>query len=241
MKKFTIIWDFDGTILPITPFDSEQTLLIHRMARSREIFVFFKKVYAWAIIYADRRERLRQTFKRSYIRLLKGTPSAVLDQVCRRLAGKISMADREALRQLKNDGHDMKILSCGTADLSERILNFAELTDCFSLVEGNRFQFVRDQIAGMDLRLPNPQDKLAMMAKLKLSPEHTIVVGDGYTDLPLLDWTRLPIMIDRTGQKINRQRSKTYHFISSIPEVLEIIDAQTAQMNGTIPAYTDEK
>ena len=36
---------------------------------------------------------------------------------------------------------DMIVLSCGTVDLSERILRFAGIEDCFGLIEGNRFQF----------------------------------------------------------------------------------------------------
>jgi len=31
METLTIIWDFDGTILPLAPFDSEQSLLLNRM------------------------------------------------------------------------------------------------------------------------------------------------------------------------------------------------------------------
>jgi hypothetical protein len=69
----------------------------------------------------------------------------------------------------------------------------------------------------------------------------TIIWDFDGTILPLLDWTRLPIMIDRTGKKENRHCSKTYHFISAIPEVLEIIEAENAQMNRTVPEDTDEK
>ena len=31
MKLYTIIWDFDGTILPSDPYDSEQTLLLYKV------------------------------------------------------------------------------------------------------------------------------------------------------------------------------------------------------------------
>ena len=224
MKKFTIIWDFDGTILPIAPFDSEQSLLIHCMNQPDNPFGWFKKGYAKAIIYADQRERLRRTFKKSYIRLLKGTPSKVLDEVCRDLAEKISTADRNVFWKLKRDGYDMMVLSCGTADLSERVLTFAGLFGCFSRIAGNRFQFDADRIVGMQLRLPNPEDKLTMIKKLKLSPDRTIVVGDGYTDLPLLNWSAMPVMIDRTGKKKKRFTSNSFYFISSIPEIMNIIE-----------------
>lgn len=223
MRKFTIIWDFDGTILPSTPFDSEQSLLLYRINQPDKPFGWFKKGYAKAIIYADRREWLRKGFKKSYIRLLKNTPAPALDNVCRNLAEKISTADRNCLTNLKDAGHDMIVLSCGTVDLSERILQFAGIADCFRLIEGNRFQFDEGRIAGMDLRLPDPDDKLTITKKLNLSPERTIVVGDGYTDLPLLSWSSIPVMINRTGKKKKGFTSNHFHFITSIPEIMNII------------------
>jgi phosphoserine phosphatase len=224
MEKPTIIWDFDGTILPLAPFDSEQSLLRYRMNQPEEPFGLLKKAYVKTIIYADRRERLRKTFKKSYIRFLKGTPSKVLDEVCRDLAEKISTAARKVFWKLENDGYDMMVLSCGTADLSERVLTFAGLLDCFSRIEGNRFQFDADRIVGMQLRLPNPEDKLTMIKKLNLSPDRTMVVGDGYTDLPLLNWASIPVIIDRSGQKKKRFTSHDFYFISSIPEIMNIIE-----------------
>ena len=215
MKSFTIIWDFDGTILPLAPFDSEQSLLIHRICQTENPFGWFKKKYARAVIYADRREWFRKTFKKSYIRLLRGTPSSALDAVCRQLADKISPADRQTLRKLKGDGHEMMVLSCGTADLSERILSFSGLIDCFCLIEGNRFQVTGGRIAGMHLRLAGPDDKLKLAKRLNLSPRQTIVVGDGYTDLPLLKWSSMPIMMDRTG--------RNFYFIASVPEMTHLV------------------
>jgi phosphoserine phosphatase len=224
MRKLTIIWDFDGTILPLAPFDSEQSLLRYRMNQREEPFGLLEKVYAKAIIYADRREWLRKTFKKSYIRFLKGTPSKVLDEVSRDLAEKISTADRKVFWKLKADGYKMMVLSCGTVDLSERVLKFAGLSDCFNRIAGNRFRFDADRIVGMQLRLPNPEDKLAMIKKLNLSADHTIVIGDGYTDLPLLNWASIPVIIDRSGKKKKQFTSHHFYFISSIPEIMNIIE-----------------
>ncbi len=30
MQKYTIIWYFGGTILPLEPYDSEQSLIVHK-------------------------------------------------------------------------------------------------------------------------------------------------------------------------------------------------------------------
>jgi phosphoserine phosphatase len=223
MKTIRIIWDFDGTILPIDPFDSEQSLLTYRMNQRDHSFGRFKKRWAKAIIFADQHERLRRTFKKSYIWMLKGTPSSTLDVVSHNLAHKISREDCHVFRQLKADGYDMMVLSCGTVDLSERVLKFAGLSDCFSRIEGNRFEFDEDRIVGMQLRLPNPEDKLALIKKRNLSPDQTIVVGDGYTDLPLLKWSSIPVVMDRNGRKKKEFASHDFYFISSIPEILDAI------------------
>ncbi len=229
MEKVTIIWDFDGTILPNAPFDSEQSLLRHRMCQPEAQFGLLKKGCVQAVIYADRKERFRKTFKKSYVRLLKGTPASTLDDVCRHLAEKISTADRSSLRKLKATGYDMIVLSCGTADLSERVLKFAGLKDCFRLIAGNRFRFIADRIAGMDFHIPDPDDKLKFAKNLKLSPQRTIVVGDGYTDLPLLNWSSIPVMIDRIGKKKKRFTFHLFYFISSIPEIMTIIEENITQ------------
>ena len=223
-EPFTIIWDFDGTILPLAPFDSEQSLLQYRMNQGEAPFGLLKKAYVKTIVYADRRERLRKIFKKSYIRLLNGTPSVVLDKVSRDLAETIPAADRRVFRQLKTDGYEMMVLSCGTADLSERVLRFAGILDCFSRIAGNRFQFDTGRITGMHLQLPNPEDKLGIIKNLKRSPDRTMVVGDGYTDLPLLTWASIPVIIDRSGRKKKQFASRHFYFISSIPEIMEIIE-----------------
>jgi len=58
MKNYTIIWDFDGTILPSDPYDSEQTLLLYKLNAPEEKTSLVKSIVAKAVIYADKREWL---------------------------------------------------------------------------------------------------------------------------------------------------------------------------------------
>ena len=226
MKRYTIIWDFDGTILPPEPYDSEQFLLLHKLHQSREVIPFFMRTIARAVIYADMKERLRRTFKRLYLSLLIGTHVEILDSVAELLAEKISEANRQMLLRLQEDGHSMMIVSCGTVDLSERVLKIAGLGTCFLMIKGNRFQVENNHIIGMDFHIPNPEDKLKVMSEKNIRPENSIVIGDGYTDCPLLDWAGIPILIDRTGKKGTRYTKKGYHVVASIPEIVEMIEKQ---------------
>ncbi len=118
----------------------------------------------------------------------------------------------------------MMVLSCGTANLSERVLKFAGLEDCFNLIEGNRFKFHKNRITGMQLRLAHPKDKLHMMSVLNLSPDRTMVIGDGYTDLPLLNWSAMPVLVDRSGKKKKTFSAHDFYFITAIPQIRSVIE-----------------
>ena len=223
MKTKTIIWDFDGTLLPLAPYDSEQTLMIHRLNESAQRPIFFIRAVARLLIWADHRQIGRKTFKKFYIRLMTGTPAAVMDQVGRRLSDQIPMEDRQVIGQLKNLNYRMLVLSCGTADLSQRTLQSAGLADCFETIAGNRFQISNGVIDGMRLHVANPADKVRWVKEMGIAPEDSIAVGDGYTDIPLLDWAEVSVLVDRTGEKQTKYRHKNYRFISSTSEILAVL------------------
>jgi len=60
----TIIWDFDGTLLPHAPYDSEQTLMLYKLDESAQRPPYIVRAIARLLIWADRRQMLRKTFKR---------------------------------------------------------------------------------------------------------------------------------------------------------------------------------
>ncbi len=223
MKTPAIIWDFDGTLLPLSPYDSEQTLVLYKLDESAPRPTFFIRLTARFLIGADRRHMLRKTFKRFYIRLMRGTPATAIDQIGMRLSERIPTKDRQTIERLRAESYRMLVLSCGTADLSERTLSYAGLGDCFDGIAGNRFKIDRGLINGMTLHVPNPVDKVKWLARIGISADETIAVGDGYTDIPLLDWAKIGVLVDRTGQKRAKYRHKNYRFISSTSEILDVL------------------
>jgi len=224
MKTNTIIWDFDGTLLPLAPYDSEQTLMRFKLDEINSRPSWIVRAVAGLLILADRRQMLRKTFKRFYIQLMKGSPAAVMDQVGGRLSGSISAEDRQTIVRLQSLGYRMFVLSCGTADLSERTLQNAGLGDCFEAIAGNRFKINNGLIDGMTLHVPNPVDKVKWVEKMGLSPADTIAVGDGYTDIPLLEWAKISVLVDRTGQQHKKYAHKNYYFVRSLAEILNIVE-----------------
>jgi len=131
MKPSMIIWDFDGTLLPNEPYDSEQTLMLYKLHETVEKTPFFIRALALILLFVDQKEHLRKIFKRFYIRFMTGAIMDIFDPVCTRLAAKISAPDRQALMQLANQGYRMIVLSCGTANLCEKTLQKAGLAGCF--------------------------------------------------------------------------------------------------------------
>jgi phosphoserine phosphatase len=48
-------------------------------------------------------------------------------------------------------------------------------------------------------------------------------VGDGYTDLPLLKWSSIPVVVDRTGKENKEFVSHNFYFIPSVPGIMDIV------------------
>jgi phosphoserine phosphatase len=223
MQPTTIIWDFDGTLLPLTPYDSEQTLMLYKLDEAAQRPPCFVRALARLLIGADRRQLFRRTFKRFYIRLMKGTPTAVLAHVGERLSDRISLEDRQTISRLKSENYRMMILSCGTADLSKRTIQNAGLGNCFDSIAGNRFIINKGVIDGMTLHVANPADKVRWLKNMGITPDETIAVGDGYTDIPLLDWAKISVLVDRTGKNQIKYSHKNYRFVQSLTEIFNIV------------------
>lgn len=62
-----------------------------------------------------------------------------------------------------------------------------------------------------------------MLRQQGIDPAECIAVGDGYSDIPLLDKAGLPILVDRTGEKRKKYASRGYAFAADIPEAAAII------------------
>lgn len=225
--SYTIIWDFDGTLLPNTPYDSEQRLLLALCRPGPHRLRLFKRQAAKLAAYADRKEWLGRFFKPVYNRLVAGTTPGMIDAVAEELAAGIGVEDREAILSLKRNGNSMWIVSCGTYDLIARVCTRTGTAHCFDRIVANRFLWSAGRIAGMDVQLSDGAEKLAVVQKSGVAREETIAVGDGYTDMPLLDWAGVPVLIDRNGTKKARLRSKKIRVIRRLAQTADIVAGLT--------------
>lgn len=222
MTPHTIIWDFDGTLYPLRPYDSEQTLLrLRRMQLKKWPYRIRRSLAGW-LIYGDMHQwfksrHSRQLYGLLYGWALRGTSVTLLDRAAEEIAALISPEDREALHNLHGNGFRMLIISCGTLDLSERVLQKADVLDCFEAVKANPLRLKGGKINGIEPRLVTAEDKLSTAKELICNnPRGVVAVGDGYTDIPLLDWTQYPVMMDPEQSKQPKHAAKPYYFVPSV-------------------------
>ena len=212
-----VFWDFDGTLIP---FDSEQYLLESLFGDGRS------PLRAWGarlFVHGDRRGWHPGLLKVLYGRCLRGVPLSALDPIAEELAAHIAPPDREALCALAEDGPPMVLLSCGTADLSQRTLRAARL-DCFSAVEANQLLVNGERIAGIERRVTDPKTKVDVAAGYGVPWEEVIAVGDGLTDVPLLDRAGVAILV-AGGEKAHRFAGRPYHVVPSLGAAIAAVAA----------------
>jgi len=222
MTPHTIIWDFDGTLYPLRPLDSEQALLKMQRAQLHRGVSRFRSLWIEGLIYGDRHQWFtsrpsRKLYRMLYSWALKGTPATFLDRVAKDIAALISVDDREALHDLYARRLRMLVISCGTQELCEKILEKAGVKMCFEAIRANPLKLEAGCIKGGVSRLVAAEDKLALARKLtNNNPNGVAAVGDGYTDIPLLDWVQEPIMMDPDQSNQRKYCSQPYRFIPSI-------------------------
>ncbi len=217
-----IIWDFDGTILP---FDSEQALLRSLWQQRRHRAGVARALFGRLLAWADERNYLEGPFKRLYAFCLHGLPVTELDTVAEEIAHHIVPAERLAIRALARVGKRMVVVSCGTGDLSQRVLQCAGVSDCFVALEANWFTFWQNRITGIDLHIHLPHDKLEAVARLGIDLANAIVIGDGVTDMPLLDRAACAILVDRRGKKATWAATRGYRVARSLAEIVTLLGA----------------
>lgn len=216
-----VVWDFDGTLLP---FDSEQALLKRLSLSPRTKLGWLRAIWGRILAWGDRTGLLGDRFKTLYMGCLRGLSTIDLDEAAAHLARRISSEDRVAVRRIAACSRRMVIISCGTGDLIERVLAAAKLADCFQAVEANWFTFWMGRVEGMDLGVHLAADKVAAAARLGVVWPRTVAIGDGLTDVPVLDAARWPILLDRSGDKAALVVRKSYQGARSLTQIARFFD-----------------
>jgi phosphoserine phosphatase len=205
-----VVWDFDGTLIP---FDSEQYLVETLPLPG------LRRLGARLFVYGDRQGWDPGKLKRLYAWCLRGTPTAALDPICAQIAEQVLPPDRDGLKALAAAGIDMKVLSCGTANMSRGTLCAAGLAEAFSSVQANNLLTRDGYITGIERRIYLPETKVEIAAQYGVSWDEVVAVGDGLTDLPLLDRAGRGILI-ASGEQAARYADQGYEIVPTLSQAI---------------------
>lgn len=205
-----VVWDFDGTLIP---FDSEQYLL-ETLPLSG-----LRRLGARLFVYGDRQGWDPGQLKRLYAWCLRGTPTDALDPICAQIAAQIPSKDRGGLKALAAAGIEMKVLSCGTADMSRGTLRAADLVGVFSDVQANSLLTSDGHIIGIERRIYLPETKVEIVAQYGVPWDEVVAVGDGLTDLPLLDRAGQGVLI-ASGERAERYAERGYAIVPTLSQAI---------------------
>lgn len=192
-----IVFDFDGTLYPILDFDSEQ-LLIHLLAQEadenfrREAERFIADDQAGCFLLED--------FHLRYAKMVRAATPALIDQVGKYLSTLLDEEDRKALKELRGRvAGEFIILSCGTENLAEAFLEHLGMPTLFSTIRAKRIHFNEGGEAHVSIDIHTPLAKMRAIVELRSQFTTIISVGDGPTDIPMLQASDLGLIIDWNG------------------------------------------
>ncbi len=217
-KKRCIIFDFDGTLYPIIEFDSEQ-LLIHTLAAEadnayrKEALRFIADDQAGCFLLED--------FHKRYAAMAKRATTSHIDAVGRYLSTLVDQRDVQALITLKEkSGAHFIILSCGTENLAEAFLYHLGIANLFESIRAKRLDFAEEGKATLRIDIHTPEAKRVAVEELRMHYDTIIAVGDGPTDMPMLEAADLGLLI-KWGQSAQDDRFETYPSLPSLARRIE--------------------
>ena len=209
--------------MPYSAFYSSDHILIDYL-RTNNYLLFKKKLMASFMLKHDKSPAV-QSWTRGHLgSFINGQPSIVLENVSKILSAKISDQAIKVMKVLQTQGFELYIVSCSTDSLLKSSLYFKGADTLFRGIVGNHVSSYSGQIMDYTCNFRSGKDKVAFLEQtMKLSPENTIVIGASQDDIPLLEWSRYPILVDASREGWKKYDDKHFIFMESIQMVPEII------------------
>ncbi len=209
--------------MPYSAFYSSDHILIDYL-RTNNYLLFKKKLMASFMLKHEKSSAI-QSWTRGHLgSLIKGQPSIILENVSKILSAKISDQALAVIRKLQADGFEQYIASCSTDSLIKSSLYFKGADTLFRGIVGNHISSYSGQIMDYTCSFRKGEDKVAFLEQtLRLSPDNTIVIGASQDDIPLMEWSHYPILVDASRDGWKKYEDKHFIFMESVQMVPEII------------------
>lgn len=223
-----ITFDFDGTLYPLRPYDSEQRLLLKATKQAGTL----KRAIAKRSVLKDMRGMMHLgEFTDNYVKFTRDAPEGMLDEVVDELCALVEPDALEPLRELyETTEAEFCVISCGTVNLIERYLTRMGVRDAFGDITGKVFDTAEGRLALDKITVKTPQDKVQVLddaigriaATTGVRPK-TVAVGDGPTDIPMLRHADFGILIDWDKRPTDPSTKNGFPYAGSIREVRDIV------------------
>ena len=209
--------------MPYSAFYSSDHILIDYL-RTNNYLLFKKKLMASFMLKHDKSPAVQSWIRGHLGSFINGQPSIVLENVSKILSAKISEQAIKVMQILQAEGFELYIVSCSTDSLLKSSLYFKGADTLFRGIVGNHVSSYSGQIMDYTCSFRSGKDKVAFLEQtMRLSPENTIVIGASQDDVPLLEWSRYPILVDASREGWKKYDDKHFIFMESIQMVPEII------------------
>lgn len=225
-----IAFDFDGTLYPLRPYDSEQRLLLKATEQAGTL----KRALAKRAVLKDMKGMMHLgEFTDNYVKFTRNAPTTMLDDVAADLCALVEPSALEPLRSLKEDMEaEFCIISCGTVNLIERYLTRMKVREMFSDITGKMFDTTSGTLASVTISVRTPQDKVRILddhiarivTTMGVRPL-TVAIGDGPTDIPMLRHADLGILIDWDKLPGESPERQGFALAGSVDEACRIVRA----------------
>lgn len=206
-----IALDFDGTLYPITDYDSEQ-LLLHLSGREG----------AEELIERDKKGGFDPvSFNADFERIIQGLEESYIDEAVRILHCRCADEDFSPLRRLQAKGCHIAIVSCGSDLLISRFLALAGLEA--EMIVAKEMITEDGKISKVKSHINDIREKEHAVRRIRERwPDCSVIaVGDGPTDAYMLRASDYPFVISYNG----RRRLEGYEIIDSFSRVEEVADS----------------
>ena len=189
-KPNLVVFDFDGTLYPFRPYDSEQTLVLSHAKTKGPLF----RLCARLFVRADQRGAFNNPqFYKRYEKMIRDVDPVLLEKTAGDLAALLGKEDVQAIRDLTEIA-DLAILSLGTENLAELFLEELGLRDEFFLIKAKRIHWKKNK-AYLQVNIGEAEGKRANLEALRETYENIVAIGDGPTDIPMLRAADLGLLL----------------------------------------------
>ena len=223
-----IVWDFDGIIFPLVPYSSDHILIDYMF--QKDFFSFTEKMLMRLAYSFEKKDMASLRFKKCLRTLVCKKPYAVLDYVLEIISAGIPDENVHLLSGLHDAGYKMHIISTGTENIIKNALVSKGADQYFKTVSGNRIVAEIGRIIGYDCLITAESKVDFAERQLGLRSQDTIAVGFGYSDIPILDWARYPVLIDPSKAGWEKFGDRNYIFLESVDMLPRILKSLIVQV-----------